>query len=61
MLKLATCVAIVGFGIPFAYQMIPAEVRPANIWDFANSVLLFYLATIVSITALAGNGSNDEG
>ena len=57
LIKAASCIAIIVIGIPAAYEVIPINFKPANIWDFANSVLLLYLAVLISLITF----SNDQG
>ena len=57
LISAASCIAIIVIGIPAAYEVIPINFRPVNIWDFANSVLLLYLAVLISLITF----SNDQG
>ena len=49
LLKVASLITIVVVGIPTAYSIIPLELRPENVWDFANSVLLLYLVILITL------------
>lgn len=59
-LKVASCIAVIAFGIPMAYELIPVQLKPSNIWDFSNSVLLIYLAVLVSLITFSSD-QNDDG
>jgi hypothetical protein len=49
LIKLASFVAFMLVGIPAAYNIIPLEFRPENVWDFANSVLLLHLVILITM------------
>lgn len=53
--KIATCIAIIMFGVPATYEVIPVELKPSSIWEFTNSVLLLYLAIMVSLTTFSSS------
>ena len=58
-LKVASCIAVIAFGIPMAYELIPVQLKPDNIWDFSNSVLLIYLTVLVSLITFSSDQSDD--
>jgi hypothetical protein len=43
-LRIASFLVIITVGLPIAYMHLPENIRPRNIWDFLNSVLLVYIA-----------------
>ncbi len=47
-LKLVLFLSIITVGIPVIYAMIPISLRPVNVWDFTNTVLLTYIAVHVT-------------
>ena len=49
LLRLVALIALAVIGIPAAYSIIPLEIRPENVWDFANSVLLLYLVILITM------------
>ena len=49
LLRVFSLILLVVIGVPIAYDIIPANVKPDNVWDFANSVLLLYLVTMLTL------------
>lgn len=51
MLRIAVMASVILFGIPLVYSMLPMNTRPSTIWEFTNSVLLSYLAILITARA----------
>ena len=59
LLKVSSCIAVIVFGIPASYELIPIELKPSSIWEFSNSVLLLYLTVLISMIAFSSDQKND--
>ena len=47
-LRLASFLVLITVGLPIAWIHLPENIRPDNVWDFLNSVLLIYIAVKIT-------------